>query len=287
MDKVLEVYNNVKDRLSNPFVFSFLCSWLIFNWRIPVSLIWYDKSQFSGCGCTTIFDFISYELSKTNSFLFPLFFAFVYSLSIPFIKNGVRIVSAFAQKWGENEEIKALDGGKIGFDKYLALRDNYLKQIKELEKIAGEEKTYLEDNKKLLLEINAEKEKLNEEIRKNIENQSFINELNNISILQGKWNCIIGDKNTSGISYHEELSFNQYDIYEVTSFNNSEKVFDIKHFFYNNKTKKVFFIKKRYVNSAVEIPFDNRYKINDLYFKDSDTLVGKENDNNIEYKRIK
>ena len=149
MEKVLEVYNNIKDRLSNPFVFSFICSWLVYNWRIPVALIRYDKSQFSGCGCHTIFDFISFELAKTNSFLFPLFFAFVYTISIPFIKNGVRIVSAHAQKWGENEEIKALDGGKIGVEKYLELRDNFKEKIKKLEDVAKEEKKYLDENGEL------------------------------------------------------------------------------------------------------------------------------------------
>ena len=164
MEKVIEIYNNIKDRLSNPFVFSFICSWLVYNWRIPVALIWYDKSQFSGCGCHTIFDFISFELAKTNSFLFPLFFAFVYTISIPFIKNGVRIVSAHAQKWGENEEIKALDGGKIGVEKYLKLREEYKEAIKKLEDVDKEEKEYLTEKGKLLNEFNGVREELNQKI---------------------------------------------------------------------------------------------------------------------------
>ena len=187
MEKVIEIYNNIKDRLSNPFVFSFICSWLVYNWRIPVALIWYDKSQFSGCGCHTIFDFISFELAKTNSFLFPLFLAFVYTISIPFIKNGVRIVSAYAQKWGENEEIKALDGGKIGVEKYLKLKDDYIKATKRLEETIEDEKKYLTLNTDLLNEINDVKSQLNDSLVERNNLNDKIRKINDYSFLNGKW----------------------------------------------------------------------------------------------------
>lgn len=285
-DNLKDIYENIKDRLSNPLIFSFLCAWLIYNWKIPVALLWYDKSQFSGCGCVTIFEFIEWYWKNEGTFRVPFIISVLYTIFIPFIKNAIRIVSAYAQKWGENEEIKALDGGKIGIEKYLELRDNYKEKIKILEEVAKEEKTYLEENTKLLLEINSEKEKLKQSIQESIDNKEFIDELYDFSILNGNWTYIVEDKQIMGIHIEQELRFNQSDIYEVNEFNSNEKIFEIKHFIYNKKSNKLFFVKQKNIESSVTIPFENMYKINDLYFKDEFTLVGTENGNNVEYKKI-
>lgn len=45
MDKISEILNSVKERVSNPLIFSFLASWLVYNWKIPVALIWFDEKQ--------------------------------------------------------------------------------------------------------------------------------------------------------------------------------------------------------------------------------------------------
>ena len=173
MEKVLEVCNNIKDRLSNPFVFSFICSWLVYNWRIPVALFWFDEKQISANGCSSIFEFIEDDWKRNGSIGWPLVFAFVYSFGIPYVKNFFRIVSARAQKWGENGEIKALDGGKIGMDKYLSLREVYLEKIKNLEQIiSNESKNFLE---------------LVNKSKRVIELEDKINKINDVTFLNGKW----------------------------------------------------------------------------------------------------
>lgn len=277
MEKVIEIYNNIKDRLSNPFVFSFICSWLVYNWRIPVALIWYDKSQFSGCGCHTIFDFISFELAKTNSFLFPLFFAFVYTISIPFIKNGVRIVSAHAQKWGENEEIKALDGGKIGVEKYLELRDNFKEKIKKLEDVAKEEKKYLDENGELLIELNSLKNDLNNSIRERDNLNEKIKDIFDISILNGNWKFKYNKSDTETVSKKISINYGNYKILDEKGF--LEEEFILMHFY--KKDNYIFFIKKL-KNPSSPISHSELYRYSNLRIENDNLINGEEN----EYLRV-
>ena len=286
MEKVIEIYNNIKDRLSNPFVFSFICSWLVYNWRIPVALIWYDKSQFSGCGCHTIFDFISFELAKTNSLLFPLFFAFVYTISIPFIKNGVRIVSAHAQKWGENEEIKALDGGKIGVEKYLKLKDDYINATKRLEDTIEDEKKYLTLNTDLLNEINDVKSQLNDSLVERNNLNDKIRKINDYSFFNGSWKVITND--IDSIKEEVEIYIENGTIHSV---NNKVRkpICQITDFYYDESNNRIIFLKDYYHYDKKLIRFNDRFKINRLnsYGKSMDKLSGLENYDEIEYVRYK
>ena len=95
MEKISEVWGNIKDRLTNPLLFSFFCSWLIFNWEIPVSLIWYDSEQIKVSGHNSIFQFIHCKLNKEHSFLYPILFAIFYTLLIPIIRNGISILTLY------------------------------------------------------------------------------------------------------------------------------------------------------------------------------------------------
>ncbi|TDP60664.1 hypothetical protein [Flavobacterium dankookense] len=275
MEKVLEVYNNIKDRLSNPFVFSFICSWLVYNWRIPVALIRYDKSQFSGCGCHTIFDFISFELAKTNSFLFPLFFAFVYSLGIPYVKNFFRIVSACAQKWGESEEIKALDGGKIGINKYLKLREEYKEAIKKLEDVDKEEKKYLTEKGKLLTDFNGVREELNQKIKENGDLRDSLARTFDSSILNGNWLY-----NSSGkLNQKIKINNSSYSVLDNNGF--PTIVYEMKHFFI--KSDYIFFVLFEEEPTFRDNPMSI---IHNLRRNNDDSLVGMLNGEEISLRRV-
>ena len=267
MEKVLEIYNNIKDRLSNPFLFSFVCSWLVYNWRIPVALIWYDKSQFSGCGCNTIFDFISFELSKTNSLLFPLFFAFVYSLGIPYVKNFFRIVSARAQKWGENEEIKALDGGKIGVEKYLKLRENYREAIKKLENVNKEEKEFLKEKEILLNEINGVREELNQKINDNGNLSIRLASVFDSSILDGNW--ILNNERNTNVKI--KISYRIISIMDESGY----PLYNQKIKYFYKKDESVFFILETDMKIENGENVSTLPQICDLKFEDENILKGK------------
>lgn len=111
-EKVKDIYENIKDRLSNPLMFSFVLSWLVYNWEISVALFWYDKSQFQAEGCKSIFEFIQDKIdTKCCSTIFPLGIAFLYTFAFPYIKQGIRIFNQIALKWGDKTEVKYVKDG--------------------------------------------------------------------------------------------------------------------------------------------------------------------------------
>ena len=144
MEKVSEILNNIKDRLSNPLIFSFICSWLVYNWEISVALIWYDNKQIKACGCNSIFDFIQHQLSREGSFRYPLIFAICYTFLIPLIKSGIKLFYTWISKLTDEKEIGILKNASISYEKFLSLRKKYDKKIFELVEIENGEKEYLE-----------------------------------------------------------------------------------------------------------------------------------------------
>ena len=106
MDKISEILNSVKERVSNPLIFSFLISWLVYNWKIPVALIWFDKEQISANGSKSIFDFIEDEWKKNGYFWIPLFIALGYTFIFPIIKNLISATQTWMSKWGENLNLR-------------------------------------------------------------------------------------------------------------------------------------------------------------------------------------
>ena len=263
MEKVLEVCNNIKDRLSNPFVFSFICSWLVYNWRIPVALFWFDEKQISANGCSSIFEFIEDDWKRNGSIGWPLVFAFVYSFGIPYVKNFFRIVSARAQKWGENGEIKALDGGKIGVEKYLKLREEYKEAIKKLEDVDKEEKEYLTEKGKLLNEFNGVREELNQKIKENGDLRDSLARTFDSSILNGNWLY------NSSIKLNLKIKINnsRYSLLDNNGF--PTIVYEMKHFFI--KSNYVFFILIEEVPTFKDKPMSIIYN---LRRDNDDRLVG-------------
>lgn len=249
-EKIKDVYENIKDRLSNPLIFSFLCSWLVLNWKIPVALIWYDKSQFSGCGCQTIFDFIEWHWKKEGTFWWPVLIAFTYTLLIPFVKNGIRIIFVRAQKWGDKNEAKYVLGGMT--KEHIKLQSDYDEVAKSL-----------------------------------IDKNDCIDKLYNQSILRGHWTRIRDGKDKKVI---DKIRISDGNIYITENFNNETKESLITAFFYDRNIKKIFFVSedfdRRQAFDGKHMP-QMSYNINILLIKDNGDMSGKENDFDIDYVKHK
>jgi hypothetical protein len=86
-NSILDFIKSLLDRIVNPPIFSFLCSWLVCNWRVTIAVLWHDTSQLGG---KSIFEFIAINTNCINSFWLPFIFAVAYTLGIPFIKTWVR-----------------------------------------------------------------------------------------------------------------------------------------------------------------------------------------------------
>ncbi len=105
--------DEIKNRFSSRFITYFIIYWMIFHWQITVGLLWYDKTQIQAEGCKSIFEFITDQLSKDDSWFKiyeiefktsnkPLVFALFSTILFPIIKTIILALDAFIIVWRKN-----------------------------------------------------------------------------------------------------------------------------------------------------------------------------------------
>lgn len=273
MDKLKDILYDIRDRFSNPLIFSFIISWILFNWEISVALLWYDTNQLELEGYTSVFEFIADKLNKKYSLIYPLVFAFLYA---SLFKNLFKALIAFSEKWGEDWNLKILKSAKVSMEKYLVLRENYKQKEKELVQILNEESAIKEENTNLLRSYH----ELNQ---KNLKNEETIRSIGDVKFLNGYWECKYRKKDSlSNVKYEiENVHIRDYAYYLVKDFGNEEYVFDITNFYKYYNT--IVFVK--ITRNRTEM-LKSRYLFNSLTIKEDGSLVGTENgEYDIEYRR--
>lgn len=283
MDTIKDVFNSIKERFSNPLIFSFVCFWLGFNWQIPVALIWYDKSQIESAGFDTLFDFIENQLGKKDSLSEPIFLAFVYTLFIPIINNLIKGLNSWASNWGDRWSLNLRRTGKISTSRYLKLREDLELRNKKLEEVTLKEGEYFQrynDGQTEILNLRTEMTQMGEKLNEHV---TFSLKLYDISTIKGKWKCSYRFPDGKDGTEHAIIEDSKYFIYALGS---RGQKFIIRDFYYNNVTKEVFFIKELLEGLKMEKPLEEHIKINRLKLEDRNLMVGTENELiEIEYRR--
>ena len=281
MESFKEIINNLRDRFTNPLFFSFVFSWIFFNWEIVVALFWYDKVQIYHEGYLSLFSFIKAHLNFCQNILFPAFFAIIYTIFNPVVSNQIKVFYAKINAKGESKSLIATESNFIPIEKYIKARKTIDKQKKNLVNIINKESETASRND----ELNEKNHSLEQKIR-DLEKSSGdlterINQIYNTNILNGKWTLTykIPGKNPAKI----EIEIINKTIHRVDEFNQKSFVCDIVNFHYDSKQRRIFFIKK-----IDNLNIDSRkYLINDLFFDDRNKLIGKEDfDIDVEYNRI-
>lgn len=190
MDKISDFLKELRERVSSPFFFSFLLSWLLINWRIPIALIFYKSEDLTKDGFKSYMDLITKQYGNGNMFWWPLFSALVYTFLYPLFKNAVILVNAWYQRWGTNFSLQISKKGKMPVEKYIKLRQSYVDRTELLEKILREENAFsvqkieLQNDNLLLM---ADKQKLEADLQTlqaTVDNWSRSNQL---KYLAGYW----------------------------------------------------------------------------------------------------
>lgn len=294
MDRVADILNNIKDRLSNPLIFSFIVSWLIYNWQISVALIWYDTKEVHAEGCNSLFEFIQDKLNQRCSWGWPLFTAIIYTISMPIIKGGIRLFNSHVFKHIDKLDLEIIKNGSVSVEKYLKYREQYINRTNELDNIIKSENKYLDENNKLREEIFSTRENVNRSLATIEELNRQIDNIDNYSFLNGFWRCTYTTQNNSN-SYTEEVEINNHK-FQIVSENRVVPKYSIRNFFLNQRTLKVFFIKeleKDYIRNHLtedqrnEITYGDQFTFVSLRIDNEDRLLGHENDYvEVVYERI-
>src|SRR5690349_12089557 len=130
VESINEFIKNFRERLSSPFFFSFIVSWVSFNWKVTVALLWYNSKLYPNEG--DLIKFIETNTSNDQSVWLPLLGAVLYT---GVIRNLVSAFVAFGSKWGGDLNLNILKGSKVPMSKFLTYRSLYIQTNKDLEKI--------------------------------------------------------------------------------------------------------------------------------------------------------
>jgi hypothetical protein len=269
-------------------IFSFLVSWLIYNWKIPVALIWFDEKQISANGCNSIFEFIEDEWTRNGYFWYPFGVALLYTFGFPIVKNLISAAQTWALKWGENWNLNISRQSKVSIDKYLSLRNEYSSKIDELEKIISKENEMREYNLKLFTE-KGELEAKNYQLQEYIETlEHDKNQISNVRFLNGQWTY-------KYVNERSEMIENQIYINEGKLFylNNEgdrlDKGIFITSFYINETSGALIFIKKNFNDKDMNVSakYSESNFVNILSFSTvRHHLKGTENGNQVEYIKV-
>lgn len=92
-DFVSGIFKSSQERIKHPFVFSFLLSWIVFNWA-AIAILLFSKTEIE----ERVIYIIDYYGHINNTLLYPLFLSLIYMLILPYFSWGIDIFVQFGKK---------------------------------------------------------------------------------------------------------------------------------------------------------------------------------------------
>jgi len=234
-EKISDFFASFKERLSNPFIFSFIFSWLVTNWKIAIAFIYPDSVK--NTGYSNLFEFIDCQLNFYLSFMIPIGWAFFYTFIFPMCKNWINIFQAWNTKWGNDRIFEESKNGKISVEKYLKIRETYDKRTKDLEDIIAKANTGLDDKIQFENALIEQQKKNNDTLEQLAIETTFRGQLDNSKFFEGQWNCIY----EKGEEIRIVIEGNH--IYEVGKLGERINRSSLRNFIYDNRYKRLQFLR--------------------------------------------
>lgn len=169
MDTLKDFISDIKERISNPFISSFIIAWIFRNYPIIITLIFYKQSDLNRDHYTSYIDVIQKNYSENHMLWFPLVVAITYTFVIPWVKSGIKIFNSWLASLTDTGIIRATKGQWMTVEKHAdlskGLEDEKARYIALITTAGTARKDYLEIKALLELEQNtveSEKKKLQE-----------------------------------------------------------------------------------------------------------------------------
>lgn len=298
MDKISDILDSIKDRLTNPLFVSFVVSWILCNWEITVVLLWYDERLWKGY--ENAFEYIYATRGWWKSLIFPGLLAIGYITLNPWLKNTIKLVNLFFDNWGGKHLEKMSGDVRVKFSEFsdkfnelkerensLATIQNEQKQTKnkiiELEELLNQTQKDLFAKQQLLAEQKKNQSTLMElhQIEKdNLENkfQAEKEEIHkqlltftDISIIIGKWEIRPIDKNSPPKKTTISMKQTTYEL-------DSQILFYRNRGFFRTNEGRIFFVTKSTGN--------HESYFYDLTINPDGSMRGSENDRKVIFLKL-
>ena len=230
MEKITDIFKELRERLINPLFSSFIIAWVVINWRIPVGLIFYSNANLKVDGYNSYMDLIAKNYSSWHYVVYPFLISFVYTFAFPFFRNVIFAFQTWIKTKSTNWNLEISRVGKVSMERYIQLKQKYYEQSKTLEQLFTDEGKYLDENK----ELNVEKAKLFTENNKLSSDLNYWNSMNDSRVLNGEWDYSFRASITDEIkAYRVEISGNQFYLYKDASKRDRIEIYNIQDFFCN------------------------------------------------------
>jgi hypothetical protein len=148
-----DIAEDFHERITSPFLLSFLISFLIINWEIWVGLFFLNRTDLHASGYKDYIDFINAHAGWWVNLLWPFLSAIVYTFAYPAFREFIRVVRAKITTTGSKYMNSALKDHRVPLEVLIARR-------KELNSIRNQLTQILQQENDVRLELETKSEAL-------------------------------------------------------------------------------------------------------------------------------
>jgi hypothetical protein len=94
MDELKNFFADIRARLNSPLVGSYVLSWVVFNWRIPIVLFFYKQNELYLDKYRSFQDVIYKNTNFISNLILPLCVALAYTFLFPYVKAAIKLHQA-------------------------------------------------------------------------------------------------------------------------------------------------------------------------------------------------
>ncbi len=159
--EVKDFFSEFKNRVTSPLFGSFVISWLLFNWKVPITLIFYSRQDLYYDIKVSFIDAIKEYCNLFDSLIFPFVTALFYTFGYPYIRNLIKIFQASRILEVDSAILKkSVEKGSVSIARYQVLNEQLRTKMSQLQRFYDEQTQIEQDNATLILKNTELEEKI-------------------------------------------------------------------------------------------------------------------------------
>jgi|GEM_PF-4858094 len=185
-----DLFTSVRERIANPFIFSFAIAWLFCNWTITIGMLWHSPGELAIFGYENYSQLINENINTRDSLQKPTLIAILYTLFLPLLNWGIDVFNAYIQRFSTDSVLRVTKAGTVPTKRYYDLKNSFNTQVTELTDLINQEAAISTENGQLtaqLARVNAKITTLNNTIKKQTEDMKTLKDRSKTNNLNGRW----------------------------------------------------------------------------------------------------
>lgn len=194
MEKFIEIFSGLRERLRNPFFSSFLIAFLVSNWKIWLVIFWHKTEMLQATGYASYLEFVQKNISWWGCLFGPLLWGMGYTLVWPWFKISIDWVRAQAAIRSDRMKQGVLKYGTMPISEFIKRQDALTEYESQLNALIEAERRATETATREKVRLNERIIKYRQELEaarsRNEEiliNYDLLNRRYDSSIINGVW----------------------------------------------------------------------------------------------------